>query len=112
MKRFSLAFLCAACFVLPARADTCKASWYGFESGSRTANGEHFNPHGLSAAHRSLRFGTRVKVMYRGRSVVVRVNDRGPARWTGRCIDLSKGAAQALGMIHAGYATVSFEVVR
>ena len=73
------------------------ASWYGH--GSRTASGERFNPGGMTAAHRSLPFGTRVKVVHRGtgRSVVVRINDRGPFV-RGRIIDLSRGASRALGM--------------
>ncbi len=73
------------------------ASWYG--SGHRTANGERFNPNGLTAAHRSLPFGTRVRVTNpaNGRSVVVRINDRGPFI-RGRQIDLSRGSARAIGM--------------
>lgn len=72
------------------------ASWYG--SGYRTANGERFNPNGLTAAHPSLPFGTRLRVVNgNGRSVVVRVNDRGPFT-RGRIIDLSRGSAFAIGM--------------
>lgn len=73
------------------------ASWYGH--GSRTASGERFNTGGMTAAHRSLPFGTRVKVVHKGtgRAVVVRINDRGPFV-RGRIIDLSRGAARALGM--------------
>lgn len=73
------------------------ASWYG--SGHRTANGERFNPNGLTAAHRSLPFGTRLRVTNEtnGRSVVVRINDRGPFVG-GRIIDLSRGSAAAIGM--------------
>ena len=80
---------------LPAAAQSGAASWYG--SGHRTANGERFNPNGLTAAHRSLPFGTRVRVENRrtGRSVVVRINDRGPFV-RGRIIDLSQAAAEAL----------------
>lgn len=75
------------------------ASWYGPESGHRTANGEPFPTRELTAAHRSLPFNSRVRVtdMPTGRSIVVRINDRGPyAR--GRIIDLSPAAARALGM--------------
>lgn len=109
------ALLCALiAFATPAAAMKCKASWYG--GGERlnrhTANGERFRSSGLTAAHRSLRFGTKVRVTHRGRSVVVRINDRGPAKWTGRCIDLSRGAASALGMIRAGEASVHLEVLR
>lgn len=76
------------------------ATWYGpgFH-GRRTASGERFNAHGMTAAHRSLPFGTRVRVVHQdtGRSVVVRINDRGPHR-RGAVIDLSQGSARALGM--------------
>ena len=84
------------------------ASYYGKEmSGRRTANGERFNPAGLTAAHRSLPFGTKLKVtnLRNGKTVVVRVSDRGPfAR--GRVIDLSYGAASAIGMVGLGTARV------
>lgn len=73
------------------------ASWY--QVGRRTASGEAFNPNGLTAAHRSLPFDTRVRVVNEaiGRSVVVRINDRGPFT-RGRIIDLSRGSARALGV--------------
>ncbi|WP_238231177.1 septal ring lytic transglycosylase RlpA family protein [Methylobacterium hispanicum] len=81
------------------------ASWYG--SGHRTANGERFDPNGLTAAHRSLPFGTRVRVADKrtGRSVVVRINDRGPFVH-GRIIDLSRGSARALGMGGTTYVSI------
>ena len=88
------------------------ASWYGSEfHGRRTANGERYNMNGYTAAHRSLPFGTKVKVTNRsnGRSVVVRINDRGPFHG-GRVIDLSKGAANKLGMVNSGVARVTLEV--
>ncbi|KQS81775.1 MULTISPECIES: septal ring lytic transglycosylase RlpA family protein [Methylobacterium] len=93
---------------LPAAAQSGAASWYG--SGHRTANGERFNPNGLTAAHRSLPFGTRVRVENKrtGRSIVVRINDRGPFV-RGRIIDLSRGSARALGM--GGVSYVSLQVV-
>jgi rare lipoprotein A len=76
------------------------ASWYGpgFQ-GRRTASGERFNTHGMTAAHRSLPFGTRTRVtnVRTGRSVVVRINDRGPFV-RGRVIDLSLAAARAIGV--------------
>ncbi|MCJ2045335.1 septal ring lytic transglycosylase RlpA family protein [Methylobacterium sp. J-078] len=92
----------------PASAQSGAASWYA--SGHRTANGEHFNPNGMTAAHRSLPFGTRVRVENKrnGRSVVVRINDRGPFV-RGRIIDLAKGSARALGM--GGTTYVSLRVV-
>ena len=91
-----------------------RASWYGpgFH-GRRTANGEVFNQNALTAAHRSLPFGTRVRVtnVNNGRSVVVRINDRGPFKG-GRVIDLSAAAAHNLGMVHHGVVTVRLEVLR
>jgi rare lipoprotein A len=80
------------------------ASWYGpgFH-GKRTANGERFNTRALTAAHKSLPFGSRVRVTNErtGRSVVVRINDRGPFA-AGRVIDLSKAAAQSVGISGVG----------
>ena len=75
------------------------ASWYGYESGPRTASGEHFNPKKLTAAHKHINFGTKVKVtnLKNKKSVVVTVNDRGPFV-RGRIIDLSKAAAKAIDM--------------
>lgn len=75
------------------------ASWYGWESGNRTATGARFNPRGLTAAHRTLPLPTRVRVtnLANRRSVEVLVNDRGPYA-KGRLIDLSYGAARALGI--------------
>lgn len=90
-------------------AHTMVASYYGGGGrerlNARTASGERFNPHGFTAAHRSLPFGTLLSVCYRG-CATVRVNDRGPAAWTGRSLDLSRGAAGAIGMIGAGVARV------
>jgi rare lipoprotein A len=89
------------------------ASWYGpgFH-GNLTANGEVYNQYGLTAAHRSLPFGTIVRVtnMDNGRSLIVRINDRGPYT-RNRIIDLSKGAAQELGLISSGVAPVRVEVM-
>ncbi|MFG7486286.1 septal ring lytic transglycosylase RlpA family protein [Methylorubrum rhodesianum] len=91
------ALACLVLSVTPARAEI--ASWYGpgFH-GRLTANGERFDQNALTAAHRSLRFGTRVRVTNAatGRSVVVRINDRGPFV-AGRSIDLARGAARAIG---------------
>jgi rare lipoprotein A len=80
-----------------ANASCGTASWY--HEGSRTATGERYNPDGISAAHRTLPFGTRVLVTHKrtGRTVVVRINDRGPFIG-GRIIDLSRGAKRVLGM--------------
>jgi rare lipoprotein A len=81
------------------------ASWYALRS--RTASGEMMNPSEMTAAHRSLPFGTRVLVenLSNGRSVVVRINDRGPFV-KGRIIDVSKAAASSLGMLGSGTAQV------
>lgn len=90
------------------------ASWYGpgFQ-GKRTANGEVYDMYGISAAHKTLPFGTIVKVvdLDTGKSVVVRINDRGPFI-AGRIIDLSKGAAEKLGIIGKGIAHVGLRIVR
>lgn len=104
--------LVAAILLACNSANATTASWY--DQGTRTANGEKYNPDGLTAAHRSLPFGTIVRVTHResGRSVVVRINDRGPAKWTGREIDLSRGAARQIGMIGQGVAQVTIEVLR
>ncbi len=97
----------------PDRVQTGWASYYGREfDGRKTANGETYDMHALTAAHRSLPFGTRVKVtdIETGRSVVVRINDRGP--WAkGRILDLSYEAARRIGMIGPGTARVRMEVL-
>ena len=86
------------------------ASWYSLPA-NKTANGERMNPNDLTAAHRSLPFGTRVLVenLSNGQSVVVRINDRGPFVG-GRIIDLSKAAAASIGMIASGVANVRVSV--
>lgn len=95
-------------YMLPALADECVvASWYGTESGNRTANGEPFDGTSMTAAHKTLPFGTKLRVTYRGKSVVVRVNDRGPFI-KGRSLDLSHAAAKRLGLIPAGVGRVCF----
>lgn len=84
-----------------------KASYYGKQHhGKRTANGERFNMNAMTCAHRSARFGTLITVRYRGRSVVCRVNDRGPFV-RGRVLDLSYGAAKQIGLVAAGVGSVS-----
>jgi rare lipoprotein A (peptidoglycan hydrolase) len=94
------------------RAQSGMASYYGNESGSQTASGARFNAAGMTAAHRTLPFGTKVRVTNKsnGRSVVVTINDRGPFVG-GRIIDLSTGAAGVIGMMGAGVAPVSLEVL-
>ncbi len=85
----------------PAFADQVQATWYGNElKGHRTASGDVFNPDGLTAAHRSLPFGTCLVVQNpkTGKSVRVTVNDRGPFT-PGMVLDISWGAAKAIGML-------------
>ena len=105
---FAAAVLCTA--AVSAQAQTGHASWY--KMGKVTANGERFDPHGLTAAHRTLPFGTEVKVqnLRNGKSVVVRINDRGPFIKS-RMIDLSMGAAQKIGLIQTGTARVQIQVL-
>jgi rare lipoprotein A len=90
---------------------TCKASFYGY--GSQTASGERFNSSAMTAAHKTFRFGTRLKVTNRanGKSVVVRINDRGPYV-SGRCLDLSTGAFSRIASTSAGVASVTYQVVK
>lgn len=94
----------------PVRVQTGIASWY---RDHRTASGERFNIHALAAAHRSLPFGSKVRVidLKTGKSIIVRINDRGPYI-RGRVIDLTVGAARELGMYHRGIARVRIEVLR
>ena len=84
------------------------ASWYGNESGNRTANGERFRPGWITAAHTTLPLPTYVEVtaLDTGRRIIVRVNDRGPFVQGRRIIDLSRGAAERLGMKAQGHAPV------
>lgn len=102
----------------PRRAGAEIATWYGGESGTHTASGERFDPdgacadyplHSCTCAHRTLPFGTQLKVSWRGRSVVCRVTDRGP--FTDASVDLSHSGARVLGMVAAGRARVSIERV-
>lgn len=89
------------------------ASFYGARfAGRKTASGERFNPAQLTAAHRTLPFGSKVKVTNKrnGRSVVVRINDRGPFS-KGRVIDLSKAAAQEIGLVNAGHGPVELALL-
>jgi rare lipoprotein A len=99
------AALLLAASTLPASAQCGNASWYALYS--QTASGERMNPAELTAAHRTLPFGTKLKVTNQknGKSVVVRINDRGPFI-KGRVIDLSKGAAKQLGFISTGVTNI------
>lgn len=111
---FSLLAGCASHVIDPRGYDkTGVASYYGAKHhGKRTASGEPFNQHGMTAAHRELPFGTRVKVtnLNNDKSVVVRINDRGP-HTRGRLIDLSRAAAKQLGMIRSGTAKVRVQAI-
>lgn len=112
MKLISAAILTAFISATPAQALT--TGWASFyKSGRYTANGEHFKPMGLTAAHRRLPFGTRLKVtnLRNGRFVIVRVNDRGPFVH-GRILDLSLGAARVIGLNRSGVAKISFAVLQ
>lgn len=94
--------------------ETGKASWYGNEyHGRQTASGEVFNQNAMTAAHRELPFGTivLVKNLNNGRTVKVRINDRGPFV-RGRIIDLSRGAAEKIDMVRDGVVPVRIEVLR
>ena len=86
------------------------ASFYGNESGSKTASGQRFNQNAMTCAHRSLPFGTKLRVTHGGQSVVVTVNDRGPFV-RGRVLDLSTAAARAVGLTSAGVGRVTAEVI-
>jgi rare lipoprotein A len=111
MKHTIAAILAVFMLALPAQALT--TGWASFyKSGRLTANGEHFKPMGLTAAHRKLPFGTMLKVtnLRNGKSVIVRVNDRGPFI-RGRILDLSLGAAKVIGLNRSGVAKISFVVV-
>jgi rare lipoprotein A len=98
-------------FAAPAHAiNTGWASFY--KTGRVTANGEAFRPMGMTAAHRKLPFGTKLKVtnIRTGKSVIVRVNDRGPFI-KGRVLDLSLGAAKVIGLNRSGVAKISYVIV-
>ena len=102
--------LCALALAQPASAEFGHASWYALTS--RTASGENCDPTALTAAHRSLPFGTRVKVenVTNGRSVVVRINDRGPFV-RGRIIDVTRAAATRLDFLRSGTTKVRLTII-
>jgi rare lipoprotein A len=97
------------------RVQTGLATWYGGKHhGGPTASGERFNKHAMTAAHLTLRMNTRVRVTNQrnGRSVILRINDRGPYGNKRRIIDVSEAAARKLGMIEAGVVPVKVEVLK
>jgi rare lipoprotein A len=99
--------------IAPARSQDGFASYYGAAfAGRRTASGERFDPKGFNAAHRDLPFGSRIRVtnLDNGRTVVVRINDRGPYA-DGRIVDLSWAAARDLDMLQSGVARVRVELL-
>lgn len=106
----------AAAWVLwaqPVHAAECRGQWivashYGRESGNRTADGSFFDGSQMIAAHRSWKFGTRIRVTYRGKSVVVTIRDRGPFI-RGRQLDLSTAAARRIGLTRAGVGKICVE---
>jgi len=106
--------IAATAFLVAPYYEVGIASWYGpgFD-GNLTANGEVYDMNGISAAHKTLPFGTLVRVtdFETGRSIVVRINDRGPFI-EGRIIDLSKGAAAKLGTIERGITQVGLRILR
>lgn len=98
----------------PGRAQVGNATWYGAKfEGRKTANGERFDPSKYTAAHRKLPFGTWVEVrrVDTGSTVRVRINDRGPFGHDDRIIDLSRKAAEDLGIVREGVARVEVRVV-
>lgn len=111
--------LLAVAFILTnvsaANASSVSASWYDCSTpgqcskNRKTASGEKFNPNALTAAHRTLPFGTKVKITHKGKSVIVRINDRGPYS-RGRSIDLSRAAARHIGC--HGVCVVQLQVMK
>ncbi|HHX35849.1 MAG TPA: septal ring lytic transglycosylase RlpA family protein [Gammaproteobacteria bacterium] len=114
---FAIFALLSACSSQRSNTDlgsSGQASWYGAKHhGKKTASGERFNQNALTAAHRTLAFGTRVKVTntINNKSVKVRINDRGPYS-KGRVIDLSRAAAKKINMIDSGVVPVRLQVLR
>ena len=112
LKRIIAGATCLVSTLLPVSAadGTMLTSWYGsYFHGRTTANGETYNQYGYTAAHKHLPFGTRLEVCYQG-CVEVRINDRGPFIGA-RELDLSYGAANAIGLTHPGVDYVSFTYI-
>ena len=110
-KAVAAATAALVAFALPSESRaTMLTSWYGpYFHGRTTANGETYNMYGNTAAHKHLPFGTKLRVCYQG-CVDVRINDRGPYIGS-RELDLSRGAAAKIGLIHPGVASVSVEYI-
>lgn len=118
INAFIIFVLTAFCITMNAQAETVfqqgKASYYGkAHHGKKTASGKRFNMHAMTAAHRSLPFGTQLKVTSKdtGKSVIVTINDRGPYAG-GRILDLSQEAARQLGMIKQGVGVVTLKKMK
>lgn len=90
---------------------TAKVSWYGTESGTRTANGENFTGNSYTFAHLTMPFGTLVEFCNGEQCVMARCNDRGPAAWTGKTFDLSRATFQAIGDLSSGTMQVRWKKV-
>lgn len=114
MKSIQIALLTLLISVTNTYATTMKSSWYDCAQPGQcsknkiTASGQKFNPNALTAAHRTLPFGTRLKVTHKGKTVIVTVNDRGPYV-KGRHLDLSRAAARIIGCV--GVCTVKVEII-
>ncbi|MET3352678.1 septal ring lytic transglycosylase RlpA family protein [Xanthobacter autotrophicus] len=109
---FALSFSAGMAVSNTAKADTSTGIASYYWQGRSTASGERFNPSAMTAAHRSLPFGTKVRVtnLRNGRTVVVRINDRGPFI-RGRVIDVSRAAASELGFTGSGVTRVALAVM-
>jgi rare lipoprotein A (peptidoglycan hydrolase) len=101
-----------ATYACPLRFTGLASYYSNGESGNRTASGARFDDRLATAAHRCLPFGTRLRVSRAGRTIIVIVNDRGPAAWTGRVLDLARGPAAAIGLVGPGVARVEAEVIQ
>jgi rare lipoprotein A len=110
MKKIILFFLLLLCVTNAEGKEKANATWY--DCCKKTANGELFDPNGFTAAHRSLPFGTIIKLTNEktGKTIYVRINDRGPFV-AGKDIDVTKGGAIALGFFHSGTAKLLLEVI-
>lgn len=116
MKKLIFSIILAAamlmcCVTFAPASQNIWASWYGpgFH-GRLTASGVRYNQYALTAAHKTLPFGTKLRVTYKGKSVIVVINDRGPYI-KGRSLDLSKAAAQKIGCVNRGVCLVKIEIL-
>ena len=111
MKLFISGLILVVVLTVSVSGESGICSWYGVNlKGALTANGEHFDPNALTAAHKTLPFNTRVRVTLGGKSVVVRINDRGPFV-AGRILDVTPHAADILGFRQKGVAPCTVDKV-